>query len=49
MKDQHRALWGFYVFVSRRLAECLERAGDACREVIGLPSELPREARGHSL
>ena len=49
MKDQHRALWGFYIFVSRRLAERLERAGDACREVIGLPNELPREARGHSL
>jgi hypothetical protein len=49
LKDQHKALWAFYVFVSRRLAEDLERAAEVCQEAIGLPNELPREMRGRML
>ncbi len=48
LRDQHRALWRFYVFVSRRLAHRLQEAGDACEEVIGLPNELPHEMRGRA-
>ena len=46
LKDKHRGLWRSYVFVSRRLAEDLQRAGEASEEVIGLPNELPAEMRG---
>ena len=41
LKDQHRGLWRFYVFVSRRLAEDLRKAAAASEELIGLPNEMP--------
>jgi len=46
LKDKHSELWRTYAFVSRRLAQDIRRAGDACEEVIGLPNELPHEMRG---
>jgi len=46
LKDKHRWLWRFYAFVSRRLAQHLEKAGAACEKAIGLPNELPAEIRG---
>jgi hypothetical protein len=49
LKDQHKALWALWAFVSSRLAEDRERAGDACREVIGLPNELPVAMQGGNL
>jgi HD superfamily phosphohydrolase len=46
LKDKHRWLWRFYAFVSRRLAQHLEKAGAACEKAVGLPNELPAEMRG---
>jgi hypothetical protein len=46
LKDQHRELWCTYVFVSRRLAQDVCRAGNVCEEVVGFPNELPDEMRG---
>lgn len=46
LKDQHRALWKFYVFLARPFAGERERAGRICEEIIGLPNELPGEMYG---
>jgi len=46
LKDQHRSLWKLYVFVSQRLSDRREEAGEACASVLGLPNELPAEMRG---
>ena len=46
LKSQHRALWKFYVFLSRDLSDRREKAGEICSEVIGLPNELPAKLRG---
>jgi HD superfamily phosphohydrolase len=45
LKEQHRALWRFYVFVSQRAAADRRRAAEACEAVLKLPNELPREMR----
>ena len=49
LKKQHRALWKFYVFISKDLVHAADRAGEVCDEVFGLPNELPHEMRGRLL
>jgi len=49
LKKQHRALWKFYVFLSRDVSDRLDRAGHVCEDVVGLPNELPRQMRGELL
>ena len=49
LKKQHRALWNFYVFLSRNAGDRLERAGKVCEGIVGLPNELPRQMRGELL
>ena len=49
LKQQHRALWSFYVFVDRDGVRDVDRAGRVCEEVIGPSNELPRQVRGESL
>ncbi len=46
LKDQHRALWRLYVFLSPRVGDRLQQAGQACEEAIGFPNELPAERTG---
>ena len=45
LKDQHRALWRLYVFVSPRVKVGLGAAGRAGEDVIGYPNELPAQRR----
>ncbi len=49
LKQQHRALWSFYVFIDRQGLENVDEAGRACEEVIGPPNELPRQMKGEKL
>ena len=49
LKKQHRALWKFYVFVSRDVSDRIEKAGQVSEDVVGLPNELPRQMRGELL
>ncbi len=46
LKDQHRALWRLYAFVSPRVEKDLKAAGRVCEDVVGFPNELPAERTG---
>jgi hypothetical protein len=48
LKQQHRSLWKFYVFLAPHLASQRDAAGQACEEVIGQPNELPHQMRGYA-
>jgi len=45
LQRQHRALWRLYVFLSPELSDSLDRAGQVCEDVLGLPNELPTRSR----
>ncbi len=40
LKQQHRAMWKFYVFVAPQLAQQRERAGQICENIFGYANEL---------
>lgn len=46
LKQQHRALWRLYVFVSQDHARSVGAAASAAEEIFGLPNELPSERGG---
>ncbi len=49
LKEKHRQLWKFYVFVDPEQKQLVSRAPDLCQEQFGIPSELPRARRGHTV
>ena len=49
LKQQHRALWSFYVFIDRQGLKDVDKAGRVCEEAIGPTNELPRQMKGEKL
>lgn len=46
LKEKHRALWRFYVFIAPPHKGRIPEAGRAAEEIIGLPNQLPTQKRG---